>query len=90
MVKGKEVNAFGLYDMLGNVWEWVEDCWHDDYTSAPSTAEVWAGGDCGYRVLRGGSWAYSVGGNLCVSNRKNSEPDSRFDVLGFRCAQDST
>ena len=50
-------NAFGLYDVHGNVWEWVEDCWHDSYRGAPSDGTAWtAGGDCSRRVLRGGSW----------------------------------
>ena len=51
-------NAFGLHDVHGNVWEWVEDCWHADYTGAPSGASAWmTGGDCSVRVLRGGSWS---------------------------------
>ena len=50
-------NGFGLYDVVGNVWEWVEDCWHEDYAGAPSGGSAWtSGGDCGLRVLRGGSW----------------------------------
>ena len=51
-------NAFGLYDMHGNVWEWVEDCWNDSYAGAPSDGSVWRYGMCGRRVLRGGSWNY--------------------------------
>jgi formylglycine-generating enzyme required for sulfatase activity len=49
-------NAFGLYDMAGNVFSWTEDCWHDDYNSAPMDGSAWGGGDCGRRVVRGGSW----------------------------------
>ena len=49
-------NAFGLYDMHGNVWEWVQDCWNGSYTGAPSDGSAWTTGDCGRRVLRGGSW----------------------------------
>ena len=50
-------NAFGLYDVHGNVWEWVEDCLHDRYRGAPSDGTAWLrGGNCGRRVLRGGSW----------------------------------
>ncbi|MEE1569300.1 MAG: SUMF1/EgtB/PvdO family nonheme iron enzyme, partial [Alphaproteobacteria bacterium] len=50
-------NAFGLYDVLGNVFEWVSDCWHESYTGAPADGGAWTtGGDCGGRVLRGGSW----------------------------------
>lgn len=52
-------NAFGLYNVHGNVWEWVEDCWHDDYRNAPTDGSAWLiadGGNCEVRVLRGGSW----------------------------------
>ena len=50
-------NAWGLYDVLGNVWEWTEDCWHDRYAGAPADGSAWrSGGDCFLRVLRGGSW----------------------------------
>jgi formylglycine-generating enzyme required for sulfatase activity len=49
-------SAFGLYDMHGNVWEWVQDCWNASYQGAPSDGSGWMTGDCGSRVLRGGSW----------------------------------
>jgi formylglycine-generating enzyme required for sulfatase activity len=52
-------NAWGLFDMHGNVWEWVEDCWHDNYEAAPTDGSAWLeadGGDCSSRVRRGGSW----------------------------------
>ena len=49
-------NAWGVHDMHGNVWEWVEDCWNDSYVGAPSDGSAWESGECGYRVLRGGSW----------------------------------
>jgi formylglycine-generating enzyme required for sulfatase activity len=49
-------NAFGLYDMHGNVWEWVEDCWNKSYTGSPTDGSAWTSGDCNSRVLRGGSW----------------------------------
>jgi formylglycine-generating enzyme required for sulfatase activity len=53
-------NGFGLYDMQGNVSQWVEDCWHDDYTAAaPTDGSAWLTGDCNGRVLRGGSWGDS-------------------------------
>ncbi len=51
-------NAFGLYDMHGNVWEWCEDTWHPNYQGAPTNGSVWQGGDPSSRVLRGGSWNY--------------------------------
>ena len=51
-------NAWGLHDMHGNVWEWVEDCWHENYQYAPSDGSAWTvGGDCSRRVFRGGSWS---------------------------------
>lgn len=49
-------NPFGLYGVLGNAWQWVEDCWHDSYKGAPTDGTVWSGGDCTRHVLRGGSW----------------------------------
>ena len=51
-------NRFGLYDMVGNVWEWTEDCWHHNYEGAPADGSAWTSGDCGARVVRGGSWRY--------------------------------
>ena len=61
-VGGFPANAFGLHDMHGNVWEWVEDCWHGSYNGAPSDGSAWtSGGNCGRRVLRGGSWIYEPG-----------------------------
>ncbi len=53
----RQPNPWGLYDIYGNVWEWVQDCWHDDYTGAPEDSRAWGGGDCSQRVLRGGGWA---------------------------------
>ena len=49
-------NDFGLHDMLGNVWEWVEDCRNGSYEGAPTDGSVWRSGDCESRILRGGSW----------------------------------
>ena len=54
-------NAFGLYDMHGNVWEWAEECWHDSYWGAPSNGDAWLGGDCSQHVVRGGSWNDDLG-----------------------------
>ena len=52
-------NAFGLHDMHGNVWEWTEDCWNENYNGAPSDGSVWSAGNCSRRVLRGGSWNFN-------------------------------
>jgi formylglycine-generating enzyme required for sulfatase activity len=52
-------NPFGLHDMLGNVWEWVEDCWNESYAGAPNDGSAWTSGDCSRRVLRGGAWNFT-------------------------------
>ncbi|MGB3514199.1 MAG: formylglycine-generating enzyme family protein [Microcoleaceae cyanobacterium] len=49
-------NAFGLYDMHGNVWEWCVDVWHDNYNAGPTDGSIWESGGNSQRVLRGGSW----------------------------------
>jgi formylglycine-generating enzyme required for sulfatase activity len=48
--------------MIGNVWEWTQDCWNDSYTGAPKDGLPWLKGDCGRRVVRGGSWYQQSGG----------------------------
>ena len=58
-VAAKQPNAFGLYDMSGSVWEWTADCWHDNYSGAPTDGSAWTTGEScswGSRVARGGSW----------------------------------
>ena len=80
-------NAFGLYDVHGNVWEWVKDCWHDDYGGAPSDGRAWTrGGDCGRRVLRGGSWNNSPW-LLRSANRLRGTPGRRDAFSGFRVSR---
>ena len=80
-------NQFGLFDMLGNVWEWVEDCWHDNYQGAPSDGRAWAsGGDCGRRVLRGGSWRNDAA-LLRSGARLWDTTASRSIVRGFRVSR---
>ena len=75
-------NAWGLHDVHGNVWEWVEDCWNDSYTGAPADGSAWESGDCSERVLRGGSWFY-VPRNLraavpLLELHRPTEPQLRF------------
>ncbi len=79
-------NAFGMYDVIGNVWEWCEDTWHDSYEDAPSDGSAWE--DRGpARILRGGSWNYSPW--CCRSaGRGKHEPDSRYHTVGFRVVVD--
>lgn len=79
-------NAWGLHDMHGNVWEWVQDSWHSDYQGAPKDGRVWKGGGTKLRVLRGGSWGFIP--NLSRSaNRSWSQPVSRSSDVGFRVAR---
>jgi formylglycine-generating enzyme required for sulfatase activity len=83
-------NPFGLYDTAGNVWEWVEDCWHDNYNGAPTDGSAWltaGGGDCGQRVVRGGSWT-TIAHTLRSSSRHRLNVDYRSDMVGFRVARD--
>jgi len=89
--EGRKPNGLGLYDMSGNVWEWVEGCWHDDYKGAPTDGSAWleaGGGDCGRRVIRGGSWD-SVPVFLRSSSRVRSDAGFRGLTIGFRLAQDT-
>ena len=80
-------NSFGVYDMHGNVWEWVEDCWHDSYQGASSDGSAWVSGvDCGRRVLRGGSWRF-LPRYLRSANRSWNSTDDRFSGFGFRVAR---
>jgi formylglycine-generating enzyme required for sulfatase activity len=69
-------NAFSLYDMAGNVFQWVEDCYHDNYDDAPADGSAWTNGDCSLRVLRGGSWVDSPS-SLRVANRNFETAGSR-------------
>ena len=85
-----EANGFGLYDVHGNVWEWVEDCWHDSYSGAPTDGSAWtSGGDCGERVLRGGSWL-DFPRNLRSANRNWYSTGYRDFTYGFRIARTLT
>ncbi|MEM6253920.1 MAG: SUMF1/EgtB/PvdO family nonheme iron enzyme [Cyanobacteria bacterium P01_D01_bin.156] len=77
-------NAFGLYDMHGNVWEWCLDRWHENYQGAPTDGSTWvSGGDASRRLLRGGSWLYAPA--YCRSaNRGRRARGDRNDNIGFR------
>jgi formylglycine-generating enzyme required for sulfatase activity len=81
-------NAWGLHDMHGNVWEWVEDCWHDTYVNAPTDGSTWQSADCPRRVTRGGSWRNTLV-DLRVGIRLGFRTPSATDVRGFRVALSS-
>jgi formylglycine-generating enzyme required for sulfatase activity len=83
-------NPWGLHDTLGNVWEWVEDCWHGTDENAPVDGSKWsetAGGDCSRRLVRGGAWLNRPW-NLRSALRFGADAGYRFPFLGFRLAQD--
>jgi formylglycine-generating enzyme required for sulfatase activity len=79
-------NAFGLHDMHGNVWEWVEDCYKDSYAGALADGSAVTSGDCSLRVLRGGSWS-NVPRVLRSASRLRNLPDVRNFSFGFRVAR---
>jgi formylglycine-generating enzyme required for sulfatase activity len=84
------VNPVGLYDAAGNVQEWVDDCWHNNYEGAPADGAAWLEaneGNCGVRMVRGGSWA-DVPVDLRSAARAGRYVPTRDPYLGFRLAQD--
>jgi formylglycine-generating enzyme required for sulfatase activity len=83
VVGGKKPNAYGLYDMLGNVWEWTADCWNENYQGAPTDGSAWVQGDCNKRVVRGGSW-YDVPLYLRAAARFGDRATRRINYDGFR------
>jgi formylglycine-generating enzyme required for sulfatase activity len=85
-VAQKLANAWGLYDMLGNVWEWTADAWQDDYEGAPVDGSARLGPAGAGRVVRGGSWLYDAR-NLRAAVRIGRLPGNRFDYQGLRCAR---
>jgi formylglycine-generating enzyme required for sulfatase activity len=78
-------NAFGLHDMHGNVWEWVQDCYKDSYRGAPTDGSAVALPSCRLRILRGGSWNYFPQ-LLRSAYRYATAPEVRLDIAGFRVA----
>jgi formylglycine-generating enzyme required for sulfatase activity len=87
-VKSFDPNPWGLYQVHGNVYDWVEDCRHDDYSGAPGDGSAWTTGECTRRVLRGGSW-HGDPQYLRAAYRGDwgGLPDARGDTAGFRVAR---
>jgi formylglycine-generating enzyme required for sulfatase activity len=81
-VAGKHANAFGLYDMNGNVWEWVADSYHDNYLNSPKDGDVWQS-DGKRRVLRGGSW-FNSAQSMSASKRFKEAPVAKSKFYGLR------
>lgn len=77
---------YGLFDMHGNVWEWVEDCWNYNYDGAPQDSSPWLSGDCGIRVIRGGAWDSNKSA-LRATNRYYATEKTRSASIGFRLAK---
>lgn len=80
-------NPFGLYDMDGNVSEWVADCWHDSYLRAPNNGSAWLNPGCSAHVVRGGSWGSSPE-QVIYSYRQGVEGDVRSGRVGFRVVRE--
>jgi len=79
-------NAFGLYDMAGNLWQWLQDCYHENYKEASTDGSAWNSEACTSRVIRGGSWI-SKPPLLRSAGRFRNSPDDRGNLLGFRVSR---
>ena len=80
-------NAFGLHDMIGNMFEWVEDCWSDSYQGAPTDGSARRDGDCGAREMRGGSWFTVAGVRAASLPQSASSTTIAASSVGFRIVQ---
>ena len=80
-------NAYGLHDMNGSVWEWVEDCWHSTYKNAPADARAWTESFCPVHVIRGGSWRDGAS-YMPATTRFKYDGSVRHSQNGFRVARD--
>jgi formylglycine-generating enzyme required for sulfatase activity len=85
-VKSFQPNPWGLYQVHGNIWEWVEDCWQENYDGAPEDGSAWTSADCSRRVLRGGAWRNGPG-SLRAASRLRGIARIRYVSFGFRVAR---
>jgi len=83
-------NGFGLYDMVGNVFTWVEDCYHDNYNGAPTDGSPWSTDDCRARVVRGGSWSLPAKFIRSAYRHRTTFSDDHDYNVGFRVARTFT
>ena len=86
-VKSFPANAWGVFDLEGNVSEWVEDCWHDSFIRAPDDGRAWVNPGCDKRVVRGASWG-SAPDQARAAYRLSAAPDTRGPRVGIRVARD--
>jgi formylglycine-generating enzyme required for sulfatase activity len=82
-----KASAFGLNDMLGNVFQWTQDCWHADYTDAPIDGSARADGDCSEHELRGGSW-FTTPAFVRADYRNHFGANYRTSSVGIRLVRD--
>jgi formylglycine-generating enzyme required for sulfatase activity len=81
-----DANPWGVYGVHGNVWEWTQDCWHVNYSGAPTDGSAWTDGNCNIRILRGGAWADSPR-MLRAAKRFWHAIEYRDSTIGFRVAR---
>jgi formylglycine-generating enzyme required for sulfatase activity len=80
-------NPWGLYQVHGNVYDWVEDCWNENYDGAPSDGSAWAYDGCHRHVLRGGSWARAPATLRAAARNSYGSETMRLATIGMRVAR---
>ena len=87
VVQSYPANAYGSFDMHGNVDEWLADCWNPSYYHAPNTAQAWLEGNCDKHPVRGGSWSNKAK-DLSITSRSKLDGSMRGSAFGFRLVLD--